>query len=57
MPIYEYHCKDCDRVFEMLIKDRSDKPECPFCEGRVKRVMSRFGMELKGSGFYRNDYE
>ena len=57
MPVYEYHCEDCGKVFEILIKDHSDKPECPFCEGRVKRVMSRFGMELKGSGFYRNDYE
>jgi len=56
MPVYEYKCEDCVKVFDYFQRD-NDKPECPFCEGKVERVMSRFGMELKGSGFYRNDYE
>jgi len=57
MPIYEYKCLECGKVFEFFDKDGKDKPECPHCDGKVKRLMSRFGFELKGSGFYKNDYK
>jgi len=44
MPIYEYACKKCDRVFEELIVRKSDEADvkCPACDGRrVEKVMSR----------------
>ncbi|HVP68930.1 MAG TPA: zinc ribbon domain-containing protein [Anaeromyxobacteraceae bacterium] len=44
MPIYEYACRKCDRIFEELIVRRSDEVavKCPHCEGReVEKVMSR----------------
>jgi putative FmdB family regulatory protein len=44
MPIYEYACRACDRVFEEFIIRRSDEAEvrCPSCQGRkVEKVMSR----------------
>jgi putative FmdB family regulatory protein len=28
MPIYEYHCKNCDQDFEYLVFG-SEKPNCP----------------------------
>ena len=31
MPIYEYHCKPCDHVFETLIRSSSDTARCPIC--------------------------
>lgn len=30
MPLYEYECKECHRVVEVLIRS-SEKPECPQC--------------------------
>ena len=33
MPLYDYHCKDCNKTFELLIK-LSDMPVCPECGGQ-----------------------
>lgn len=58
MPIYEYQCIDCGKIFEEL-QSFSDKPieECPFCRGKVKRLVSKsVGFVFKGSGFYSTDY-
>ncbi|HTP50204.1 MAG TPA: zinc ribbon domain-containing protein [Anaeromyxobacteraceae bacterium] len=44
MPIFEYACKKCDRVFEELVLRRSDEAavRCPSCRGqRIERVVSR----------------
>lgn len=32
MPIYEYHCQDCGREFELLVLPRV-VPACPACQG------------------------
>lgn len=31
MPIYEYHCKPCDHIFETLVRGPSDVARCPRC--------------------------
>jgi putative FmdB family regulatory protein len=44
MPIYEYACRGCGKVFEELIIRRSDEAElaCPDCgQHEVSRLMSR----------------
>jgi putative FmdB family regulatory protein len=44
MPIYEYACKPCGKVFEELVLRSSDEDEiaCPSCSSaEVSRVMSR----------------
>ena len=43
MPIYEYVCRKCDKVFEDLIVRMSDEAElhCPVCHGKVSRILSR----------------
>ena len=43
MPIFEYQCKSCSRVFESLILNSSDEKDarCPDCEGReLERLVS-----------------
>ena len=30
MPLYDFHCTDCDADFELLMK-ASDTPACPKC--------------------------
>ena len=43
MPLYSYQCKDCDHVFELLIKseDRDKEHACPECGNvHVKRKLS-----------------
>ncbi|MGA2989667.1 MAG: zinc ribbon domain-containing protein [Candidatus Korobacteraceae bacterium] len=42
MPIFEYRCKDCGRVFEALVMG-SKQPECPACHGReLEQMLSTF---------------
>ena len=43
MPLYEYHCADCNGVFELLRPARQaslDQP-CPECDAASKRILSR----------------
>jgi len=43
MPIYEYHCTDCDRSFEALVAAGWNETECRFCHGgNLTREMSVF---------------
>ena len=57
MPIYEYECKKCEGVFEIL-QGFNDKPvrKCEECGGRLKRLISVSAFHLKGSGWYETDY-
>jgi len=66
MPIYEYKCKTCGKVFEYKQKiTDSALTHCPeeICEqkekgkGEVQRIISsNVALIFKGSGFYQTDY-
>jgi putative FmdB family regulatory protein len=52
MPIYEYACSGCGKVFEELIIRKSDEAElaCPGCSSRsISRQMSRPAATRTGS--------
>lgn len=57
MPLYEYQCPVCGRVFEELRRagDECDAP-CPECGHASPRIVSLSAFALKGSGFYATDY-
>ena len=57
MPIYEYQCKKCEGVFEIL-QGFNDKPatKCEECGGRLKKLISLSAFHLKGAGWYETDY-
>jgi putative FmdB family regulatory protein len=57
MPIYEYRCTACGKDFERLQK-MTDNPlqECPFCRGKVRKLLSNTSFHLKGTGWYVTDY-
>ncbi len=57
MPVYEYECKECDKVFEVQQKIADDPlSECPKCHGPVKKLMSMSSFQLKGGGWYADGY-
>lgn len=60
MPTYEYECKKCGHLFEILqsIKD-SPLRKCPACgKNALQKVISGgAGLIFKGSGFYLTDYK
>jgi len=58
MPIYEYHCKECDLTFEEFVLHMDNhKKKCPVCKKKVEKIMSQNTFVLKGSGWYVTDYK
>jgi putative FmdB family regulatory protein len=58
MPVYVYHCDECDFQFEQQQKF-SDKPlkRCPECgKDSLHKVYTPVGVIYKGSGFYSTDH-
>ncbi|MDR1776341.1 MAG: zinc ribbon domain-containing protein [Desulfovibrio sp.] len=58
MPIYEYFCPVCRKVFEEWTKSVNDDTvePCPQCGASSSRVMSHTSFVLKGGGWYVSDY-
>ncbi|MCC9643734.1 zinc ribbon domain-containing protein [Rhodopirellula sp. JC740] len=41
MPLYEYECKSCDDVVEILVRSPDEDVACPKCENsELTRVLS-----------------
>lgn len=57
MPVYEYECQSCNKVFEIQQR-MSDAPlqQCPECQGVVKKIISANSFQLKGGGWYADGY-
>ncbi|OQX19065.1 MAG: transcriptional regulator [Desulfobulbaceae bacterium A2] len=57
MPIYEYECKGCTKVFEVQQRiSESPLEQCPDCGAQVKKLVSRSAFHLKGGGWYSDGY-
>jgi putative FmdB family regulatory protein len=57
MPAYDYKCKVCSEVFEIVRKSSDDAAvPCPACGGETKQVFHPVGVHFKGSGFHNTDY-
>ena len=55
MPIFEYHCAKCRRVFEALVSlEKEGAVRCPRCGGcKIKKLFSTFAFgssRIKSSG-------
>jgi putative FmdB family regulatory protein len=52
MPIYEYHCRECDNKFEKLVSMSTTEAdiECPSCQKNdVEKVLSVFASTIHGT--------
>jgi putative FmdB family regulatory protein len=51
MPIYEFHCIDCETSFETLVRASHDEDaECPSCHGsHLSRELSVFASGRNGA--------
>lgn len=53
MPLYEFHCNDCQDQFEELVRSSSaiDEVKCPACGSQhVRRKVSMFASKVVGGG-------
>ena len=56
MPTYDYQCRSCGNVTEVIHSMVEDGPTiCERCGGELRRVLYPSGIIFKGSGFYRTD--
>jgi putative FmdB family regulatory protein len=56
VPTYDYQCRACGAVIEVIHPMSEDGPAvCDTCGGALRRVLFPAGIIFKGSGFYRND--
>jgi putative FmdB family regulatory protein len=57
MPLYEYKCRSCGAVFEVMQKF-SDRPLRLHenCGGELQRLISPSALRFKGTGWYVTDY-
>lgn len=57
MPLYEYSCRQCGEVFEVMQKF-ADEPLATHegCGGVVERLVSAPSFQFKGTGWYVTDY-
>lgn len=57
MPTYEYVCKNCGHLFEIVQSMRDDAlTGCPECGGELRKVFAPPAIAFKGSGFYATDH-
>ncbi len=57
MPIYEYECQACEKIFEVQQRMTEDPLKtCPQCEGELKKLISASSFRLKGGGWYSDGY-
>ncbi|MEN8154004.1 MAG: FmdB family zinc ribbon protein [Acidobacteriota bacterium] len=58
MPIYEYKCRECNEIIEVLQKINSEPLEyCTKCNGKVEKLISSSSFQFKGNGWYVTDYK
>lgn len=59
MPVYEYKCSldNTHKIFEIerSIMDTESIQKCPECQSNAARHFGSFGIQFKGSGFYKTD--
>ena len=57
MPVYEYECSGCDKVFEVQQRIADDPVTvCPACGGEVRKLISMSSFQLKGGGWHTDGY-
>ena len=57
MPTYEYNCVDCNinKEIPKPITQCDTIELCEKCGNAMNKVYSSFGIQFKGSGFYKTD--
>jgi putative FmdB family regulatory protein len=58
MPLYDFRCPACGKVFEELVSAKQQSLPCPDCQKKAERLLpSSFSARYRGSGFYSTDYQ
>jgi putative FmdB family regulatory protein len=57
VPLYEYQCAKCRKRTEKIESVSGPHlKKCPYCGGKVERLVTAPAIQFKGSGWYVTDY-
>lgn len=57
MPLYEYECTQCHKHTEKIQKfSDAEITVCPFCSGKLERVITAPSVQFKGGGWFADGY-
>ena len=57
MPLYEYECQQCHKHTEKIQKfSDAEITVCPFCSGKLERVITAPSVQFKGGGWFSDGY-
>ena len=60
MPIYEYQCSKCGKIFERIVSV-ADSTKTVSCDcspkAKAKKIISAPSFRLEGSGWYETDFK
>ncbi len=48
MPLYEFHCPECNKEFEKIVGLGIKETKCPECESMSSKVMSASNFKIFG---------
>lgn len=59
MPLFDFKCDTCDVVFDKIVKNSEEKPQCPKCSSfNCTKLLSAPGsLKFNGKGFYCTDFK
>jgi putative FmdB family regulatory protein len=56
LPTYDYQCRTCGHIIEVIHPMTEDGPStCEVCGGALRRILYPAGIIFKGGGFYKTD--
>ncbi len=57
MPLYDYQCRNCGHIVEVLHGVNDPGPQaCTVCGGQMRKLMSQPAIVFKGSGWAKKDF-
>ena len=56
MPVYDYICKNCDKLYTLTLPiNGNHKQQCPECGKKMNKKFTAVPASFKGEGFYTTD--
>jgi len=57
MPIYEFKCDNCEKIFEKFCYDyHKDSFNCPYCKKEAYKIVSLPNFKLEGNHWAKDSY-
>jgi len=56
MPMYEFKCDNCCKIFERFCSINENEIICPNCNNKIKKIISLSNFKLEGNHWEKDSY-